>query len=210
MTEEQQKFYDIKHTSDYNVVGLDVDYKIIVDDKEEQVILQYEESDSNTDWWNNFLFIPWPLKLDNKTVWTTLGYARAYKSTENQPLSEFIMTVLAHPDYKACIWGWSFGSAMAKITARHFNIRISKEIDELVTFGDVKCFVNPFKKPYCKRIREYYTINDFIGCVCIPFFHGDNKGRCKVGPKFNLFSQLFKSEYYHTHYEEYDYSKWEE
>lgn len=205
MTEEQQKFYDIKHTSEYRVVGDDIDYQIIIDDESKRVILQYEESDSNTDWWNNLLFIPWILKLDNKTVWTTLGYARAYKSTENEPLAEFIIQVLSHPDYKSCIWGWSFGSAMAKITARHFNLRISKELDELTTFGDVKCFVNPFKKPYCKRIREYWTPNDFIAHHCVPFYHSDKKCRYKVGPKLNIFNELFKTEYYHTHYDEYDY-----
>ena len=32
MTEEQQKFYDIKNFSDYKVVGEDIDYTIIVDD----------------------------------------------------------------------------------------------------------------------------------------------------------------------------------
>ena len=195
MTEEQQKFYDIKHTSDYDVVGLDVDYKVVVDDVNKRVILQYEESDSNTDWWNNLLFIPWPLKLDKKIIWTTLGYARAYKSTENGPLAEFIIQVLSHPDYKACIWGWSFGSAMAKITARHFNIRISRELDELTTFGDVGCFLNPFNKPNCKRIREYWTSNDFIAHHCVPFYHSDKNCRYKVGPKLNIFNELFKTEY---------------
>lgn len=205
MTEEQQKFYDIKHTSDYNVVGDDIDYKIIIDNENKRVILQYEESDSNNDWWNNFLFIPWILRLDNKIVWTTLGYARAYKSAENQPLAEFIIEVLAHPDYKACIWGWSFGSAMAKITARHFNIRVSRQLDELTTFGDVKCFVNSFKKSDCKVINEYWTPNDFISHHCVPFYHSDKDCRRKVGPKLNIFNELFTSNYYHTHYDEYDY-----
>lgn len=207
MTEEQQKFYDIKHTSDYKVIGLDIDYKIIVDNKNKMVILQYEESDSNLDWINNFLFIPCPLKLDNKIVWTTLGYARAYKSTENKPLDEFISTAFLHPDYKFCIRGWSFGSAMAKIAARHFNIRVSRELDELTTFGDVKCFLNPFKKPYCKRVREYWTPNDLVAHHCVPFYHSDKGCRYKVGPKLNVFSELFKTEYYHTHYEEYDYER---
>ena len=209
MTKEQTKFYQIKTTSDYNVVGDDVDYKIIVDDENKQVILQYEETDSNQDMTNNLLFIPWPLKLDNKIIWTTLGYARAYKSAENQPLAEFIIQVLAHPDYKACIWGWSLGSAMAKITARHFNIRVDKELDELTTFGDVKCFVNPFKKPNCKVINEYWTANDFIAHHCVPFYHSDKGSRRKVGPTVNIIKELFKTEFYHTHYEEYDYSKWE-
>ena len=205
MTEEQEKFYQIKTTSDYKTVGLDIDYKIIVDDNKKKVILQYQESDSDMDWLNNFLFIPWIIKLDDKIVWTTLGYARAYKSTKNVPLAEFIIQVLAHPDYESCIWGWSFGSAMAKITARHFNIRTGKEFDELTTFGDVKCFLNPFKKPHCKRVREYWTPNDFIAHHCVPFYHSDKGCRYKAGPKLNIFNELFKTEYYHTHYDEYDY-----
>ena len=31
MTPEQQKFYDIKNTTDYKKVGEDVDYKVFVD-----------------------------------------------------------------------------------------------------------------------------------------------------------------------------------
>ena len=205
MTEEQKKFYDIKKTTDYNVAGDDVDYKITVDNENERVILQFEETDSNQDLKNNLLFIPYPLKLDKKIIWTTWGYGRAYKSTENQIIAEFIIQVLAHPDYKACIWGWSYGSAMAKITARHFNIRVSRQLDELTTFGDVKCFLNPFKKPDCKVVNEYWTPNDFIAHHCVPFYHSDKGCRRKVGPKFNIFKELFRTEYYHTHYDEYDY-----
>jgi hypothetical protein len=92
---------------------------------------------------------------------------------------------------------------MAKITVRRAGIII----DELTTYGDVKCWLNPFyKAKNVERLREYVTPNDGI-TYCVPFYHRDK--RCKVGPRFNLL-KLFKSEYYHTHYEEYDYSKWEE
>lgn len=205
MTEEQKKFYDIKFTTDYEIIGDDVDYKIMVDDKNKRVILQFEETDSARDNVNNALFLPWFVKLDKKIVWTTLGYARAYKSTQSKPLLDFIDEVLKHPDYKSCIWGWSFGSAMAKIAAKHFNIHISRELDELTTFGDVKCWLNPFHKAYARKVREYWTPNDIIANLCVPFYHSDKGARYKVGPKFNLFDMLFKTEYHHTHYEEYNY-----
>jgi len=210
MSEEQKKFYIIKKTTDYEVIGADLDYKIMVRDDEKRVIIQFEETDSEEDWHNNYLFFPWPLKLDNRIVWTTYGYAKIYKSAENIPFNEFYKQILEHPDYEVVIWGWSLGSALAKITARHLMIRTSGQlvIDELTTFGDVKCWYNPFYsvKKHCKKIHEYVNDNDLI-TWCIPFCRRDVT--CKVGERFS-FKRSRYSEDYHTHYENHDYSKWEE
>jgi hypothetical protein len=207
MTPEQQKFYDIKHTSDYKVVGEDIDYKVFVDHEKKEVVLQFEESDSREDWKHNLQFLPWPIKLGDKWAWTTRGYAIAYKSTKDQPLYDLINTWwetrAEEKPYKLCIRGWSFGSAMAKIAARRAGI----QIDELTTYGDVKCWLNPFyKAKNVLRLREYTTANDFV-TWCVPFFHRDKK--CQVGPRFSL-KEIFHTDRYHQHYEEYDYSKWEE
>ncbi|MBO4857108.1 MAG: hypothetical protein J5527_01165 [Treponema sp.] len=208
MTEEQKKFYCIKYTYDYEVIGRDLDYKIMVNDETKQVIIQFEETDCKEDWVNNYLFIPWPLKLDNKIVWTTLGYARVYKSAKDVPFNEFYKQIQEHPDYQIVIWGWSFGSAMAKIVARHFSIRTGGEvlIDELTTFGDVKCWYNPFYsvKKHCKKIREYVQSNDMI-TWCIPLCRRDVN--CRVGDRFSLL-KLKNSENYHISYENCDYSEW--
>ena len=205
MTEEQQKFYDIKKTTDYKVVGDDIDYKVFVDDEKKEVVLQFEESDSREDWKHNLDFLPWPLKLGGKTVWTTKGYADAYNSTLEIPRSELIRAHLQHLDYKMCIRGWSFGSAMAKITQRHQEV-MGYATDELTTYGDVKCWLNPFYKAQAKRVREYVTPNDAV-TWCVPLFHRDKK--CKVGPRFSI-KEVLHSGQYHQNYEEYDYSKWEE
>lgn len=210
MTPEQKKFYLLRRTRDYEVVGKDLDYKIMVNDETKEVIIQFEESDSDEDWKNNYLFFPWPLKLDNKIVWTTYGYAKVYKSAQDIPFNEFYKQIEAHPDYKVVIWGWSIGSAMAKITARHFEIRTKgqKQIDELTTWGDVKCWYNYFYsvKKRCVKIREYVTPNDLI-TWCIPICRRDVKN--KVGDKYSI-KKSFKSEYYHINYQDYDYSKYEE
>lgn len=207
MTKYQQMFYDIKTTKDYKTVGKDVDYKVFIDKEKNEAVLQFEESDSKMDWLNNLLFIPCPLFLDingkKKYVWTTLGYARAYKSTDNVIIKEFLSTFF-NTDYKVVIRGWSFGSAMAKITAFHLSV-MGYTIDELTTFGDVKCWLNPFHKSDAIFTSEFVTSNDGV-TWCVPFFHRDMK--CKVGPKFKL-KELFKSEYYHTHYDEYDYKDYE-
>lgn len=205
MTPEQQKFYDIKNTTDYKVVGDDIDYKVFVDHEKKEVVLQFEESDSRQDWKNNLLFFPWPLKLCRRYVWTTYGYAKAYKSAHSVPTVLLLTTWEKNYDYKICVRGWSFGSAMAKIATRHLELA-GWTVDELTTFGDVKCWINPFYKTGTKHVREYVTPNDGV-TWCVPFFHRDHK--CKVGPKFSI-RELFNSEYYHTHYDEYDYSKWEE
>ena len=208
-TKTQQMFYKIKKTRDYMVIGEDLDYKITVDHDAKEVVILFEETDSPEDWNNNYLIFPWPVNLDGKLVWTTYGYAKIYKSARDVPLDEFCELLDEYPDYKVVIHGWSLGSAMAKITARHFVIRTGGEvlIDELTTFGDVKCWLNPFFsiKKYCKRIREYVTENDLV-TWCVPFYRRDVT--CKVGEKFN-FLKVKNSENYHTHYEDYDYSDWE-
>ena len=201
-------FVKIKTEKDYDVCGFDIDYKIIVDKENSKVILQFEESDSTEDWINNFSFIPYPLKLENKIVWTTLGYARAYKSTKGKPVKEFMSVCLQYPNFKWCIYGWSFGSAMAKIAARHFYIRSDVSIHYLITYGDVKTWLNPFVKKICKwadNIFEFVTINDFV-TWCVPFYHRENK--CRVGGKFGIKS-ILNTPYNHQHYENYDYSEYE-
>lgn len=207
MTQEQQKFYDIKTYSDYDVVGFDVDYKVFVNHGDKEVVIQFEESDSKLDWINNILFFPFPLLLDKKLVWTTLGYSIAYASTNNKPMNEFCSMVITYFNYKVVIRGWSFGSAMAKIFARHFVIRTGRRIDELTTFGDVKCWLNPFYSvsKYCSKIRNYVCRNDLV-TMCVPFFWRDKT--CCVGDKFS-FKKILNSGYYHQNYEKYDYSKYE-
>jgi hypothetical protein len=209
MTPEQQKFVDIKNTTGYKEIGDDLDYKVYVDDEKKEVVLLFKETDCDRDWINNVSILPWPLRLDDKIVWTTHGYARIYASGENLPLTEFLIEATRRPEYKMCIRGFSLGSAMAKIAARHFIIRTEKQIpiDELTTYGDVKCWLNPFysAKKHCKRIREYVTSNDFV-TWCVPFYRRDVK--CKVGPRFS-FCRLLKTAYNHEHYEEYDYTKYE-
>ena len=208
LTREQKLFYGIKYTYDYDEVGEDLDYKIMVDHEAKKVIIQFEETDSDQDWHNNYLIFPWPLKLDNKVIWTTYGYAKIYKSAKNIPIDRYCALLEQYPDYQAVILGWSLGSAMAKIIARHYIIRSPKgtQIDDLTTYGDVKCWFNPFYslKNKCVRIREYVNSNDMI-TWCMPFCRRDVK--CRVGDRFN-FSKLKNSEFYHTHYEDCDFSKW--
>ena len=218
MTKEQQRFYDIKHYNNYKEVGGNIDYAVIVDNTNKKVILQYEESENldpkkpffHQDWVQNFLFIPWPLKLDNKIVWTTLGYAIAYKSTNNICINEWLTQCSRYFDYDKVIQGYSFGSAMAKITSRHYTIRTNEKIKDLHTWGDVKCFLNPFLKgeDFAEECALYCCPNDGV-TKCVPFFHRFKNGKRSVGPKFNLFKMLFHTPEYHADYEEYDYSEYE-
>lgn len=215
MTKFQKMFYDIKNTHDYQTVGENVDYKVFVDHHERKIVLQYEESKTtkpfwHSDWFHNIMFIPWILWLDKSPVVTTFGYACAYKSAKNIPIDEFCALKKLHPDYTTEIWGWSFGSAMAKISARHYYIRNKEPVTNKYTFGDVLCWFNPFIRWVARKYVafenfEFVTPNDGV-TWCVPFYHRTNK--CKVGPAFKL-KELFKTEHYHTSYEKYDYSNYE-
>lgn len=207
MTKYQKMFYDIKNEKDYKIIGEDIDYKIILDHENREIILQWRESDSRADWTHNFMFIPWLLKLDENYVITTHGYACAYKSTNSQPLNELIEVTEKYPGYKVIIRGWSFGSAMTKISARHYYIRTGKKLYGQYTYGDVKCWFNPFLcfRKYAEERFEFVTSNDIVTWQ-VPFFF--RTAKAKVGEKFS-FKKIFHPEIYHTSYETYNYAKYE-
>lgn len=208
-------FYDIKHTNDYKTVGDNVQYKVFVDENEKAVVLQWEESCDNEDWLHNFLFFPWLLWLDGRPCLTTVGYAKAYHSCGDQPIDEFIAMVKHKGGYKTRIQGFSFGTAMTKIAVRHYAIRRKKALkggenlpmlDEQITYGDVKIWYNPFLRflagKWVKLRREFCCMGDFV-TWCVPFCSRTKP--CYVGGWRNI----FKTNYNHQHYEEYDYSKYE-
>lgn len=214
MTYFQQLFYDIKKTNDYLTVGEDVQYKVTVDDKNCEVILQFEESRKidkffHSDWFHNLAAFPWILWLDKTPVLTTFGFACAYKSTQNIPIDEFIEACKAHPNYAWKIRGWSFGSAMTQIATRHHYIRRKMSTDDELTYGTVKVWFNPFIKFFAKKWRKtahnFVCINDLV-TWCVPFCHSNGKDR--VGGKFSL-KKLFNTEHNHNYYEEYDYARFE-
>ena len=209
MTKYQKIFYDIKNTRDYNKVGDDIDYKVIVDKEAKEVILQFEESTTRKDWKHNLMFIPWILDLEGHKVLTTHGYAKAYESAGCIPIRDFITEYIKHKDYAVVIRGWSFGSAMAKITVRHLYYLTRRKADKEETYGDVKCWLNPFTflfaKKWVRERKEFTCINDFV-TWCVPFY--SRTAKCRVGGKFSL-KRILNTEYEHTHYEEFDYSEYE-
>lgn len=211
MTKYQHIFHNIKNTVSYKTVGEDVDYRVFVNDEDEEIILQFEGSKQRADWRHNFMFIPWKLTMDRVSFWTTHGYACAYSSTENKPLEDFIYEIVRHPDYKRIMRGHSFGSAMVKIAARIYTKTAGKvfPLDEVITYGDVKCFLNPFWSIVARKkigkINEFVTINDIVTWT-VPYFWRTKSSR--VGDKFSV-KKLLKSEWYHMNYETYDYSKYE-
>ncbi len=214
MTKYQKLFDDIKHTGGYKTVGEDIDYKVSVDSERQEIILQFQESKGSgikphNDWWHNFAFIPFPLRLENKIVWTTLGYACAYKSAKNIPMNEFLDNCERYPKYKKIIRGRSFGSVMTKIAVRHYHIKTKKMLDEELTYGDVKVWLNPFVRWLADNwvfIRHEFTSDNDIVTWCVPFYHRTRK--CDVGGKFTL-KKLLKTAYNHQHYEEYNYVRYE-
>lgn len=211
MTKYQQIFYDIKNTVNYKTVGEDVDYCVLVNCETKEIILQFEGSKQQADWRHNFMFLPWNLKIDKVSFWTTHGYSCAYSSTVNKPLEDFVDEIVRHPDYRRIMRGHSFGSAMVKIAARIYVNTVGKTypLDEVITYGDVKCFLNPFWSIVARfkigTIHEFITVNDIVTWT-VPCFWRTRKA--KVGEKFS-FKKLLKSEWYHMNYELYDYSKYE-
>lgn len=207
----EERFLSIRNTGNYSVIGESVEYKIIVDHENREVILRWQQSMESADWRHNFMFLPWLLKLPytDKVVVTTHGYACAYKSTYGIPVAQFMAVAEEYKEYRKVIDGWSFGSAMAKISARHYREITKKPVDAVYTYGDVKCWFNPFLhftyKKWAKESKEFCDCNDIV-TWCVPFFWRTNT--CSVGGRFS-FRGILDTEHNHQHYEECNYTKYE-
>ena len=190
---------NIKHV-EYNTAGSDVQYLVRTFDDEKRIRLIFEESCGKTDWKTNFNFPIKPYKKQENTLWYARGWAKAYKSCNDEIMKMLLQAHNENSDYEIEICGWSYGGALSLIAAEDFYYRTK-----------IKCIVTTFGAPKpmfgrktkqtvlncCKEISQYANRND---CVPIlpPFLGYCNGNKIKVGKK-KLFG-LFRPDIYHYDY----------
>lgn len=157
----------------YNTSGLDVDWKIIVDEVDHVIRLLFQETTSKTDWKTNLNF---PAKLYKAQQYFFLihrGYGKAWKSCNEEITKAFIETTKKFPEYKTQIAGWSYGGAIAPLAAEDLYFRTGKKINEVMTFGAPRPLFGCITKSHFKKSAEKYTqyafTYDFV--TWLPFLY---------------------------------------
>lgn len=112
----------------------DVQYLVRTFHDEKRIRLMFEESCGKTDWKNNFNFPIKPYKCQENVLWYVRGWAKAYKSCNDEIMKMLLQAHNENPDYEIEICGWSYGGAMSLIAVEDFYYRY--KIKSIVTtFG---------------------------------------------------------------------------
>ena len=189
----------IKH-DEYITSGDDVQYLVRTFHDEKRIRLMFEESCGKTDWKNNFNFPIKPYKYQENVLWYARGWAKAYKSCNDEIMKMLLQAHNENPDYEIEICGWSYGGAMSLIAVEDFYYRY--KIKSIVTtFGAPKplfgCKTRKTVLNCCKEVKQYAHRNDCVPLMPpLPGYCMGNK--IKVGKK-KLFG-LFHPDIYHCIY----------
>lgn len=197
---DAERFIYIKQKSNYKEVGVDFDFDIEVDDTLKEISFYFKASDSSIDWQVNFDFMPFKISLGNRNYLVHRGFGLAYLSARKIIFKIFNKLRADKENYKICIYGWSYGSAVSGLLLADLT-ELNIPVYRMITYGSVKMWYSktPELEKAADEIKEYTTPNDLVTWV-VPFCHRINKE--KVGEKFCL-SKIIKTAWYHTHYEEF-------
>ena len=194
------ELFKLIRDTEFITIGDAVDFVVKVFDDEKIIRLLFEESTSFRDWKNNFNFPIKPYKNQKNILWFVRGWAKAYKSANDEIMENLINSYKVYPDYKIEICGWSYGGAISLLAAEEFYYR-TKIKPDVITFGAPKALFGKKTKNYvmscCNKVIQYAHQSDIVPYYM--FFPGyTNVNKTKLG-KFNFFN-LFKPKIYHRCY----------
>lgn len=203
------ELFELIENSSYVKTGNSVDYRIIVDEVDEEIRLLFQETTDSIDWKTNLNF---PIKLfkkNNSLLFIHKGYGDAWNSCHNEVVNKFLKAKTEFPHYKTQIAGWSYGGAMALLAAEDIYFRSGVKVDEIVTFGAPRPLFgiftwNHFRK-CAKKVYQYCLSYDFVSWL--PFFY--LRINTKIVDKKNAWKlwRVFDIAKYHTSYGNENYYK---
>lgn len=162
----------IRETS-YITSGLEVDWKILIDKSDGIIRLLFEESNGKQDWITNLNFPVKPYKRQQNFFLVHRGFAKAWKSCNDEIMKAFIDAKMRFPLYKTQITGWSHGGGLAPLAAEDYQFRTGLKVDELITFGGPKIVFGFSSRKHfresCRTIKNYGFTYDFVTWLP-PFF----------------------------------------
>lgn len=193
--------FNLIRYSQFKKVGNDVDYSILIKDRE--IYLIFKESNSKEDWIHNFNFPTKPYKNQEGKFFVHKGFAETYKSANDIIMKELIDIVDKYL-YPVTITGYSFGGAMAQLAAEDFCYR-TKVHPKLVTFGSPKILFGEKSKNHflnsCFSVKQWADTNDIVTMV-IPWYKELNVTR--LGDKVSI-KELCNPQVHHQSYKKEDF-----
>lgn len=196
------EIFNLIRTVEYKTSGIEVDWKVIVDEVDGVIRLLFEETTSKTDWKTNFNFPAKLYKNQEHFFFVHRGYGEAWKSCNDEVMNEFIDAKMRFPLYKTQICGWSYGGAMAVLAAEDYFYRTGLQVGELITFGAPRPIFGFFSWLHFKKsvheAKQYCLSYDFVSWV--PFFY--SRINTKIVDKKNCWKlwRVFGIEKYHCSY----------
>jgi hypothetical protein len=115
----RRAFAACQYDLDWITSGEDVQYRIVED--AEEIVLAFQASNSNKDWWHNLACLPYKWMENN--WYAHRGFVCAYKSVRDEIIAK-VDYLLAQKLRPVTVCGWSHGAALATlayedITWRH-------------------------------------------------------------------------------------------
>lgn len=199
----KEKYLYLKNSHDYKTAGLDVQYKIVMDETDKVIRLCFQESASKQDWIINFTFWKKPYKHQEATFYVHAGYVKAWKSCNDVVMQELQQAVKDNPGHTVEIIGWSYGGFMALMAAEDWNYRTGDKAD-VETFGAPKGLY--FKKSRdhfrscCAGIKQHARRNDIVTWN-VPWPWVYNVLKVEYCEPFSI-KRLFNPNVEHTTYED--------
>ena len=200
----RQELFKLIKSSDYEKVGLDVDYQICTVPEEKAIYLLFAGSNSDIDWKIDFNFPARPYKHQTTPLMIHRGFIKAWKSANDHIIEKLRDIAIFCTGYEIYVAGWSYGGAMAILAGEDYFYRYGKKI-RLITYGAPKIISGDKSRRYLescfKTIEQYGQNNDIVTYIATFFKHIKIK-RC--GDKFNLIKMLRNIKYYHCNYHKVD------
>ena len=197
---KRQELFKLIKVTDYEKVGLDVDYCIMVYPEEKSIYLLFAGSNSDIDWKIDFNFPAKPYKHQTTTLMVHRGFIRAWKSANDFIMEKLRDIATFYKDFEIYVTGWSYGGAMAILAGEDYFYRYSRKV-RLITYGAPKILSGEKSRRYVescfKTIEQYGQNNDIVTYVA-NFYKHIKIRRC--GDKFNLIKMLKNLKYYHCNY----------
>lgn len=198
---EYYNLYKLIKSSTYAKDGIDVDWFIDIDHKEQVIRLLFAQTNSRKDWIINFMFPAKLYKKQKNYFLVAYGWGKAYKSAADTIMKNINKHLQLYPKYRIEVLGYSYGGAIATIAAEDIHYRFYIKPD-LITFGCPRVIFGRKSKKYftscMNEIKQFAHCNDLVTKVP-PFVGYTNLKEIKLGKNFNL-KDLFNPYIFHQIY----------
>ncbi len=164
---DAELFRYLEHKSDYVTLPGNFQYKVEVNDADRRIYCFFEETQQKSDWLTNISAIPkhWAYGL----WWVHGGYRKVWNRHKFAVLGDVKKAVTEHKDYEVCFCGWSYGGAIALLSAVRWY-EDGNRPPLLITFGAPKVALGNETAKYFKHCLSAESRQNILRRDIVPMF----------------------------------------